>query len=292
MYVCELCGKAHGRGQVGCESRAPKRCARHALLGCALCGPSGRGVVAATPPREHERRSVNVYDFGLSRVRAAMRELHGRELLPEEVRAWLLDAIRRRAERDAPDFDVNDVMQVLTADIADVRLRGRLYRVSGDKATCPKCGERCDIAALVCVSGFTVRLPNFSKCPVCEGGEDEEGSRRGCDACDFKGYIISSWTQTTAYAVCGLCVARDRQPTKRGSATNFTTTSRAGEEHGRRGQKARPMCPSCQQRYVSRKGKGKCTECAAEEARQDVVRMKRTMEAALRELERRGGGEA
>ena len=105
-----------------------------------------------------------------------------------------------------------------------------------------------------------------------------------CDDCDSKGWFISSWTQSTAYLACTICTARLRQPTKRGQATNFTTTSRAGEEYARKVVKPGPMCTACQQ--LSAQKSGKCKACHAEELRLAVVTA-RTESARLRaEIER------
>ena len=85
------------------------RCTRHSLLGCALCGPSGRGVVAATPPREHATREVRIFDFGLARLEEAMQDMYGRSLTDAERTVWVQAEVLKKAREGVPDFDTTNV---------------------------------------------------------------------------------------------------------------------------------------------------------------------------------------
>ena len=245
------------------------RCARHALLNCALCGPDGKRVIAMTPAREHARREVRVWDFGLAKLNAAAREHWDRDLDADERRTFLTREVLKRADRDTPQYDTNDTRAIIAADIASKATRGRLYSLRNGSARCPRCEARVGVSDLLPVVGWRVQIPNFGKCGTCQG-EGEEG----CAECHGLGYVITSWTPATAYLACEPCVARDRQPTKRGSATNFTTTSRAGEERGKRAPREAPMCPSCQQRYGGVK-RAECRPCYEARLHREALEIKR-----------------
>ena len=243
------------------------RCVRHHLLGCALCGPSGKGVVSATPPREREHTSVRIFDFGLATFESKVFSMLGVELTDEERAAYIRTQLTKRAEEGVPEYDTGDPSAIMAADVISRSTRGRVYEVHHDTAKCPKCAGRVDLANLSVVSGYAIRIPNFSKCPQCER---DEARMEGCAECDGRGWVISSWTSATAYLACSVCVARMRAPTKRGSATNFTTTSRAGEEYARKEQRDKPLCTACQQRYATLKGTGLCTQCRGAELHREA----------------------
>lgn len=230
------------------------------------------------------RKQVRVQgDFGLARMAVLAQEAWGRGLTTEERATFLAQRITRGTQ--LPNFDVLNVNAILQADIDSRMTYGRIYRLlRGEEvlpyvyldlytARCPKCDSRTDVGNMVPCVAYNLRLPNFSGC---ECRSDEGVADDTCRLCDGKGFTITSWTEAVAYMMCGECIARERQPTRRGSATNFTTTSRAGEEHARRPQKNRAMCTQCQQRYASRKaskqGPATCVPCAEEGLRQ---RMKR-----------------
>lgn len=263
-------------------------CLRHHLTGCALCGRGEGGVVPLSPTKPPPK-PVHVEDFGVARIEKLAQEQWGRPLTDAERTLYLVKVIGKRTK--LPDFDVLEVSAVLQADIDDRFTRGRIYRLRYGQAHCPKCDTFVAVSDLLAVVAYDLRIPNFSGCD-CRG---EDGlADDTCDLCDGKGWTITSWTDATAYLACEACVARMRQPTKRGSATNFTTTSRAGEEHGRKGQRDRPMCTMCQQRYATSKGtagRGKqtCTQCAQEEVRAKQEAVKHEIAALRAELAKLGG---
>ena len=266
------------------------RCARHSLLGCALCGAT-RDVVSAAPTKAAPRREVKrPYDNGLAVFEAKLAAI-GYVMTPalraQYLREETLKSIAKERQR-AGDFDTNSVSAVLQADIDSRSLRGRVYQLRNGTVTCPKCTGRTAVGDMHCISGYDVRIPNFSGCDA--EGCSREAPRAECAQCQGKGYFISSWTQTTGYLACTVCVARMRMPTRAGSATNFTTTSRAGEEGPRKLHRAAPMCTSCQQRYA-RKGQSDCRQChesdVLRKAREAVAEVKR-LKAEIARLEALG----
>lgn len=230
------------------------RCGTHHLLGCALCGRSNSST-SLTPRREVEPRDIRTPHLIV--MERKLSEVLQRALTPEERSQLVLRALR---SAHLPDFDIGDVGANLLFDAQSKQLRGRVYEVRGGTARCPKCEARVSPHDLVPCSGYEVRLPNFGNCRAC-GGEEE-----GCEECNFKGWVIRSWTRTTAYLACQVCIARLREPTKRGSASNFTTSSRAGEEYAKRAVLPGPLCTACQQRRAQKRA-SVCSSCAAEAER-------------------------